>query len=178
MPRQRVTDPGGSLDVIQEQISSVRNIVRGLADANTMMRYLDGEIHYWSRGSERLYGFNKVEAIGARADDLLTTEYPQSVDRINDELVSAGAWQGELSHRHRDGHTINVASHWVLLRHAGSSSVIEVANDITRRVTNDTTGLYYTSLVENSDDAIIGKDLSGIVKSWNPAAETILRLAR
>ena len=32
---------------------------------------------------------------------------------------------------------------------------------------------FYESLVDSSDDAIVAKDIDGIVVAWNPAAELL-----
>jgi PAS domain S-box-containing protein len=46
-------------------------------------------------------------------------------------------------------------------------------HDITERRRADAATQIITAIVESSDDAIIGKDLRGIVTSWNPGAENI-----
>src|ERR1041384_1695863 len=33
--------------------------------------------------------------------------------------------------------------------------------------------MHFAAIIENSDDAIVGKDLNGVVQSWNAAAERI-----
>jgi PAS domain S-box-containing protein len=45
--------------------------------------------------------------------------------------------------------------------------------DITNRKNTDDTRKYITAIVESTDDAVIGKNLEGIITSWNPAAERI-----
>ena len=54
-----------------------------------MTRSFDGEIHYWSRGMERLYGFSAAEAIGRISHELLRTEFPRSLDEVDNELLAA-----------------------------------------------------------------------------------------
>ncbi len=174
MLRRHRTDARDGLGAPRRQATSIHELVRGFASAQTMIRNFDGRIRYWSRGAERLYGFTRPEALGALASTLLATEYPQPLVQIENTLASAGRWQGELLRRHRNGRPLHVASHWVLTRRTkGGPSVVEVANDITERAEAEQTRLYYAAIVENSNDAIISKDLNGIVTSWNPAAEAI-----
>ena len=45
--------------------------------------------------------------------------------------------------------------------------------DITNRKNTDDTRKYITAIVESTDDAVIGKNLEGIITSWNPGAERI-----
>ena len=52
-------------------------------------------------------------------------------------------------------------------------SALELENRCRKWLETDETHALLASIVENSDDAIIGKTLDGIITSWNKGAETI-----
>src|SRR6202047_1296978 len=64
--------------------------------APVLVRELDGRIVLWTQGAERLYGFSKAEALGRVSDELLHTEFPESLARIEEALRRNGQWEGEL----------------------------------------------------------------------------------
>ena len=68
------------------------------------------------RGLKEFYGFTSAQAVGRSSHTLLKTEFPVSLKDINDELFDTGQWNGELTHRKRDGETVVVASHWEIWR--------------------------------------------------------------
>jgi PAS domain S-box-containing protein len=103
--------------------------------AQVMVRDSSGRIMSWSRGSEKLYGYTRKEALGSISHVLLQTVFPTAREEIEAQLARNGVWEGELSHRTRDGRQIDVASVWVLDRdpHGTSSRILESNTDVTQR---------------------------------------------
>jgi PAS domain S-box-containing protein len=138
---------------------------------------LNGSIEFWNTGAERLYGFESNEAVGRSSHDLLQTKFPIEFAEFVTRLQHQGYWSGELRHICKDGREVTVESRHQLL---SDGTVIEVNRDITEkkqievalRETEERLR-WIASIVEFSDDAIVSKNLDGIITSWNKGAERV-----
>ena len=149
-------------------------------DTATNQAVLDTDLHgaitAWNKAAERLFGFTATEAIGQSVRILI----PLARQHEQDELT-ARAEHGEtidsletLGMRH-DGSLVPIAMTVTALRGSdgGVVGVSRTARDLSGRRRVDPGALRLAAIVESSDDAIVGKDLNGIVFSWNLAAERI-----
>ena len=132
---------------------------------------LDGDIEFWNTGAERLYGFAPHEAVGHSSHALLQTKFPISLVQLRSQLRLGHSWVGELCHVCKDGSQVIVDSRMQLL---DDNTVLEVNRDITERKQIEATLReneqrlgWLASIVEFSDDAIVSKDLDGVITSWN-----------
>jgi PAS domain S-box-containing protein len=114
---------------------TLREQARVLDLGQVMIRDMDSRIVLWSLGSEKLYGYTRDEAMGQISYDLLRTQFPETLESIDQKLRSTGMWAGELVHLKRDGGTVEVASMWAL--HEDSQGkparILESNTDITQR---------------------------------------------
>ena len=62
---------------------------------------LSGNIVYWNRGAEHLYGFSREEAIGHSSHDLLR-QTPMPTEKFEALIERQGTWSGELMHTTRE----------------------------------------------------------------------------
>jgi len=138
---------------------------------------LDGPVEFWNAGAERLYGFTRHEAIGRSSHALLQTKFPIDFAELRSQLQNGKHWLGELRHICKDGREVFVESHMQLF---GDNTVLEANRDITARRQieiafgeTDQRLRVLGSIVENSDDAIVSKNLDGIITSWNTGAERV-----
>jgi PAS domain S-box-containing protein len=132
-------------------------------------------ITLWNKGAERTYGYTREEALGRSPHELLRTETPIPLEEIYERLRREGYWEGEILHTRKDGARITVESRWATVQgEAGEvTSVLEITRDVTERKRAEVELRRAAAIVENSDDAIISKDLEGIILSWNPGAERL-----
>ena len=94
----------------------------------------DGVVTFWNRGAMTTYGWTEEEAMGQRMDDLLAVADDGLSTRFPD-IVAAGHWEGEATHRTKDGRTIIVEGRWsTLLDDQGNAIELFGANrDVTAR---------------------------------------------
>jgi len=138
---------------------------------------LDGPIEFWNAGAERLYGFAQDEAVGRTSHALLRTEFPIDFADLRSQLKDRRSWLGELHHICKDGSKVVVESHMQLF---SNNLVLEANRDMTKRMEIDVALReseqrlrWLASLVESSDDAIVSKNLDGVITSWNSGAERV-----
>jgi PAS domain S-box-containing protein len=135
---------------------------------------LNGPIEFWNVGAERLYGFPADEAIGCSSHALLQTKFPLEFTEWIKQLENERYWSGELRHICKDGREVIVESRQQLL---GDDTVIEVNRDVTERKQIEAdlrkTEQWLASIIQSSDDAIVSKNLDGIITSWNKGAERV-----
>src|SRR5215469_1227806 len=159
-----------SLDARAERLASLLT----LSTEAMLVWHLDEGIEFWNSGAERLYGFTSEEAVGRTSHALLQTKFPVEFIELITWLRNERHWSGELRHICKDGHEVIVESRLQLL---SDGTVIEVNRDVTERKQIEAelrkTENWLVSIIQSSDDAIVSKNLDGIITSWNKGAERV-----
>jgi PAS domain S-box-containing protein len=129
--------------------------------------------------AERMFGYPAGTLAGVQISALVPGMMQEDVALERTTLVANStetpigkAWQTDVSRK--DGLTFPIE----ILRSAYSTPkgtfILGVARDLTERKLIEEARSRMAAIVEYSDDAIIGKDLNGIVSSWNRGAKKIL----
>ena len=98
-----------------------------------------GEIRYWNRGAERMYGWSAQEAVGRAVGELLQDE-PEPCERATEAVMESGAWRGRLRQRRRDGSALTIEGHWSQVKLPGEQeseslpTILAINTDISLQV--------------------------------------------
>jgi PAS domain S-box-containing protein len=146
------------------------------SDDAILSKDLNGIITSWNKGATRIFGYTADEVIGRPGVILLPS------DRIDEErLILDRIRRGEqVDHyetrrRRKDGEVIDVSVTISPIRQADGRIVgaSKVARDITEQKQSAGATRLLAAIVSSSDDAIVSKNLNGIISSWNAGAERI-----
>ncbi len=111
-----------------------QSILLDLVTDAVLVWSIQGEIKYWNRSAQKMYGWPAEVAIGKQVTDLLYhLEDPQYQTAIAQTLAH-GEWSGELKLLTRTGKPIAVASHWYLVAATSDTpqSILAIDTDITQ----------------------------------------------
>ena len=106
-----------------------------LAHDAIIVRDLDSQVIFWSRGAEETYGWTKDQAMGRSVHALLKTQFSMPRAEIERKVIKSGRWEGELHHTKADGVAIMVASRLALQRddQGRPAAIMEINRDVTER---------------------------------------------
>jgi PAS domain S-box-containing protein len=135
---------------------------------------LDGAIETWNRSAERLFGYSAAEAIG-RPIEIIVPPEVRATGENSSLRVLAGqtAKHFETTGLTRDGARIpiSVSLSIVVAPEGQVIGTARIIRDISEHRTLEREALRLAAIVNSSEDAIVSKDLNGIVQTWNRAAE-------
>jgi two-component system CheB/CheR fusion protein len=168
---------------LRESELRLREQAKMLDMAPILARSAKDRIIFWSEGAERMYGYNKEEAIGQSIHLLLNTQFSESPDKIQPRLAQDGYWRGELAHRCKDGKVITVASEWVVHYDDQKKirAILEVNTDITARKEAEKSlresESFNRGVLESSADGIAVLSLDGRLIFMSPQGQQMMDIS-
>jgi two-component system, cell cycle sensor histidine kinase and response regulator CckA len=150
------------------------SIVESSEDA-IVSKDLDGIVLTWNRGAAAIYGYTAEEMIGQPIHRLVPPERRDEEESILTRIRAGHRVQHfETIRIRKDGAPLNVSLTISPIREGGRViGASHVARDISERKRLESANAQLAAIVESSDDAIISKDLQGVIQTWNASAARV-----
>jgi PAS domain S-box-containing protein len=161
----------------EEKVHSASLYVRNLIEASPdplVTISPEGKITDVNKATEMVTGCSREELIGSDFSDYFTE--PEKAREGYQEVFKKGFVRDyPLAIRHASGKISEVLYNATVYKNEAGEvqGVFAAARDITEHIKAEEERNRFASIVEFSEDAIIGKTEDGIIVSWNPGAEKL-----
>lgn len=135
--RYDITERKLGEEKIREQAALLREQAELLdvAQDAILVRDVSGEISYWNKSAENLYGWTSEEALAGEIDENLFGGSSSQLNEARRITAARGRWRGEFQQRTKSGIPLIVESRWTLVRNEQGEpqSYLVVNTDITEK---------------------------------------------
>jgi PAS domain S-box-containing protein len=136
---------------------------------------LNGIITSWNRAAEAMFGFTGAEAVGQGIFLIIPDDRRGEADFVLGRVrAGLGVDHYETIRRRKDGTPVAISLTVSPIRIDGVVvGASKIARDVTETNRIAREAFRLAAIVSSSADAIVGKDLNGVIQSWNRGAERI-----
>lgn len=154
-----------------EELQSLLAAIVASSDDAIISQDLNGIVRSWNQSAERIFGYTAEEIVGKSIAILVPPDRADEELKVLERLHRGERVEHFQTLRLRNDGTpvaVSVTISPIFDRDGKIVGASLVARDIMQ--SSELEGRF-KAIIASSDDAIISKDLDGIVESWNPSAE-------
>ena len=139
----------------------------------------EGIVSLWNEGAQELFGYTSDEIVGKPISTLTPSEYADQERELIESVQTENLKEHlETERIHKEGHHVDVVLSYSAVRDRSGKprGILVVADHLAenkRLQKAERDQLFLSAIVSSADDAIVSKDLNGVVTSWNKAAESL-----
>jgi PAS domain S-box-containing protein len=173
-----ITDRKRTEEALRASESRIR-LVLETADEAFIEMDSQGQITEWNPKAEALFGWRRAEAVGRTvAETVIPPELRGAHAKGLETFLATGhgpvlGKRVELLALRRDGGTFPIELTIASIREGSSYRFTAFIQDITERKKAEEIRSRLAAIVDSSNDAIIGKSLDGVIRTWNRGAQAL-----
>jgi PAS domain S-box-containing protein len=163
------------LRAAEERSATLAAIVDSSEDA-IISKDLNGFVTSWNMSAERIFGYTAAEMIGVSITKLIPVDLSDEEAHILPKIrMGERVDHFETRRLNKAGLLVDVSLTISPIKDTFGKviGVSKIARDISGAKAAAEKSLMLSAIVDSTDDAIISKNLNGIITSWNPSAQRI-----